>query len=88
MSNRKSNLCPVPKKQASNAAQATEGADLLWTNAEAQALVAHAADDLTAATQQLSSRFDLDFVEALLWIVERVCDHAGLPPLVYPDPDP
>jgi hypothetical protein len=88
MGNRKSNLCPVPKKQVSNAAHVAESTDLLWTDEEAQAIVAQAADHLAASAGQLSSRFDLDFVEALLWVVERVCDHAGLPPLVYPEPIP
>lgn len=89
MSNRKSGLRPAPKKKAGNvSAREAEVIDLLWENKEAQTLMGQAADQLEAAAQQLAERFDLEFIESVLWITETVCARAGLPPLVYPDPPP
>ncbi len=82
MSKSKSVLRPVPKKKAKTPARETEIIDLLWTNVEAQTLMGQAADQLAAAAQQLTARFNLEFIEALLWITETVCDRYDLPLLV------
>jgi hypothetical protein len=89
MSNRKSTLHPVPKNKGSNgSAREAQIIDLLWKNEEAQTLMGQAADQLEAAAHQLAEQFDLELVEAVLWITETVCARADLPPLVYPDPLP
>lgn len=87
MSKSKSVLQPVPKKKARHATtREAEIVDLLWSNEEAQTLMGQAADQLEAAAQQLAERFNLEFIEAVLWITETVCGRAGLPPLIYPSP--
>ncbi len=79
---------PVPKKKQPRATdRENEITDLLWNNEDAQTLMGQAADQLEAAAQQITARFDLDLAEALLWITETVCARYGLPALVYPFPE-